>query len=106
MLIYRNAEGVHGQRKFDNICLNLNLVPSPRVIFGGLSPPNKAPSPPNWNREQYKSVEFLSIFRMSSHPAQMQSHLQKRKAPLYWTLSGDGSAWTSATDYKGKCFLL
>jgi len=27
--------------------LNLNPVPSPRVSFGGLSPPNKAPSPPN-----------------------------------------------------------
>ena len=51
----------------------LNPVPSPRRIFRVRSPPNKAPSPPNWNMKHYKSVEFLSIFRMSSHPAQTQS---------------------------------
>ena len=54
------------------ICLLLHLcaqaVPSPRGDFGGLSPPNKAPSPPNWNMKRYKSVEFLSIFRVSSPP--------------------------------------
>ena len=91
MLIYRNAEVIHGQRKFDNTCPK----PEPSVVsrgsFGGLSPPNKSPSPPKWNMKHYKSVEFLSIFSMSSHPAQMQSPPQKRKAP-YWKLSGDGSA--------------
>jgi len=45
--------------------------------FGGLSPPNKAPSIPNWNMKHYKSVEFLSIFRMSSPSAQTQSPLLK-----------------------------
>ena len=35
--------------------------------------------------KHYKSVEFLSIFRMSSPP-------HKRKTP-YWKLSGDGSAY-------------
>ena len=51
----------------------LNPVPSPRGSFGGLSSLNNAPSPRNWNVKHYKSVEFLSIFRMSSHPAQTQS---------------------------------
>jgi len=43
--------------------------------FVGLSTTNKAPSPPNWNTKDYKSVAFLSIFRMPSP-------LHKRKAPL------------------------
>jgi len=47
MLIYRNTEGVHGQRKFDNTCLKLNPVPSPRGSFGVVNPSNKAPSPLN-----------------------------------------------------------
>ena len=44
-------------------------------VFGGLSPPN-------WSMKHYKSVGFLSIFRMSSPP-------HKRKAP-YWKFSGHG----------------
>jgi len=36
MLIYRNAEGVHGQRKFDTPVLNPD--PSPRGSFGRFSP--------------------------------------------------------------------
>ena len=45
----------------------------------GLAPPNKAPSPPNWNLKPYKSVEFLSIFNVKppcanvKPPAQAQS---------------------------------
>ena len=38
--------------------------------FGALIPPNKAPSPPNWNMKYYKSVEFLSSFKMSRPAAQ------------------------------------
>ena len=38
--------------------------------FGALIPPNKAPSPPNWNMKYYKSVEFLSSFKMWSPAAQ------------------------------------
>jgi len=34
-------------------------APSPRGRFGGLIPPNTAPSPPNWNIKHYKIVEFL-----------------------------------------------
>ena len=41
--------------------------------FGAVIRPNKAPSPPNWNMKYYKSVEFLSFFRMSSPAAQTQS---------------------------------
>jgi len=40
--------------------------------------------------KHYKLVEFLSIFRVSSPPAQTLSPPQKRKAP-YGKLSGDGS---------------
>ena len=40
--------------------------------FGAVIAPNKAPNPPNGNMK-YKSVEFLSIFRMSSPATQTQS---------------------------------
>jgi len=73
MLIYGNIEGYMARKCLIKRVLNLNPVPSPRGSIGGLSLPNKAPSPQNWNRKHYKSVEFLSIFRMSSHPAQTQS---------------------------------
>jgi len=45
--------------------------------FGEHIPPNKASGSLNWNVKHYKSVEFLSIFRMSSHPAEPQSPLLK-----------------------------
>jgi len=45
-------------------------VPSPR---GGLAPETKLQAPPNWNMKHYKSVEFLSIFRVSSPPAETQN---------------------------------
>ena len=32
----------------------------------GLAPTSKSPSPPNWITKHYKSVEFLSNFRISS----------------------------------------
>jgi len=38
--------------------------------FARLSPTNKTPSPPNLNMKHYKSVGFLSNFKMSSDPAQ------------------------------------
>jgi len=59
-------------------------VPLPQGGFGGRSPPNKTLSPPNSNVKHNKSVELLSIFRMTSPPAKPQSP--------YWKLSGDGSA--------------
>jgi len=36
--------------------------------FGGLIPQNKTSRPINWNMKHCKSVEFLSIFIMSSDP--------------------------------------
>jgi len=77
MLTYRNVEGVHGQRKFDNTCPKPKSSPVAMRSFGGLSPPNKAPSPPN----QWSFCQFLE--------RQATSH--KRKAPLLETF-GDGSA--------------
>ena len=65
-------------------------VPSPQGGFGGLSCPNKGLSPPNWNVKHYKSVEVLSIFRMTS------PHPQNRKGSLYWKLSGDGCGTVSS----------
>ena len=45
---------------------NLSQVSVQSRRHGGLCPPN-------WDLKHYKSVEFLSIFRMSSPPAQTQS---------------------------------
>jgi len=39
----------------------------------GLSPPNKAPSPGKFKQETLSSVEILSIFGVSSPPAETQS---------------------------------
>jgi len=33
----------------------------------GLSPPNKAPSPPNWNIKHYKLVEYFSSLNVKPH---------------------------------------
>jgi len=38
--------------------------------FGGLSSPKKLQVPQNWSIKHYKSVDFLSNFRMSVPPAQ------------------------------------
>jgi len=51
MLIYRNAEEVHGQRKFDNTCPKPKPSPVATGSFGGLSPPNKALSAPKLKHE-------------------------------------------------------
>jgi len=51
MFIYRNAEGVHGQRKFNNTCPKPKTSPVATGSFGGLSPPNKAPSPTKLKHE-------------------------------------------------------
>jgi len=61
--------------------VHLIPVPSPRAGFGGLSsPPNQAPSPPNWNTKHYKLREFLS--NLNVKPA-----LHERKAPLLTAFS-------------------
>jgi len=52
----------------------MSSVPSPRGGFGGLSLPKQSSKhPPKLKHKNYESVEFLSIFRMSRHPAQTQS---------------------------------
>ena len=51
----------------------MRSVSTPRGGSSGLIPPNKAPSPPNWNVKHYRSVELLSIFTMSSTPEKTQS---------------------------------
>ena len=69
----------------------IHPVPSPWGASVGLYPQTKLQAPPNWNVKHYKSVEFLSIFRMSSPPAQMQSAPASRIP--YWKFSGDGAAY-------------
>ena len=60
--------------------------------FGGLSPPNKALGPPNWNKKHYKFVEFLS--NLNVKPPCMNVKLSRTNIkPLYWRLYGDGSGW-------------
>ena len=49
----------------------------------GVAPQTKLQAPRNWNMKHFKSVEFLSNFRMSSP-------LTQTWAP-YWRLSGDSS---------------
>jgi len=52
-----------------------NPVPSPREGFGGLSPPNKAPSPPPvWNMKHYKLVEFLSNLNVKPPCTNVKPH--------------------------------
>jgi len=68
-------------------------VPSPR----GAYPPKQSSKAPNWSMAHDKSVEFLSIFRMSSPPAQTQSS-RNNAMPSYLKLSGDGSGLGFSVD--------
>jgi len=47
MLIYRNAEGAHGQRKFDNTCPKPKSSPVARGAFVGLVLQAKLQAPQN-----------------------------------------------------------
>ena len=51
----------------------ISPVPSPRVALVGLAPKRSSKPPPNWKMIHYKSEGLLSIFSMSSPPAQTQS---------------------------------
>jgi len=44
--------------------------------------------------KQYKSIEFLSIFRVSSTPVDTLEAPRRNAKPSYWKLSGDGSVST------------
>jgi len=61
-----------------------STVPSPRGCFWGFAPQIKLQAPQNWNMKHYKSVGFLSIFRVSAPP-------RRNAKPPYRKLSGDGS---------------
>ena len=54
--------------------IHVSPVLSPWGILVGLAPQTKLQATPNWNMKHYKSVEFFSIFRLSSP-------LQNCKAP-------------------------
>ena len=79
------------------ICSLFNFCPQSAQSRGhwgalvGLAPQNKAPSPPIWNMIHYKSVEFLSIYRMSSPPIEnfpatvlslLLNHLLSTRSPI------------------------
>ena len=53
---------------------------SRRHALVGLGAPNKASRPPSWNMKHCKSVEFLSVFRMSSPPPRTTAKPHRRKA--------------------------
>jgi len=78
-ITFDSEQGCGSRRKLCLIIFDWQVWtrPSPKGTFGGLAPPNTAPSPPKLNYEAYKSMKFLSHFRMSSPPP-----LNKRKAPL------------------------
>ena len=48
----------------------------------GVAPPNKAPSPPNWKVKHFKSVEFFSIFIMSSPRTNSKPRRLTAKTPI------------------------
>jgi len=62
--------------------------------------------------KHYTSVEFLSIFRVSSPPAKTQSPPGRNAKPPYRKLSGDGFEYdailnqTPSTSLGGACFTI
>jgi len=59
----------HSESNLDPKKLNLiqsQSVLSPREGFGALSLPKEGPRRPNSNMKPYNSVEFLSMFKISS----------------------------------------
>ena len=85
----KNLRFKHGVAKLAS-CPGDHPVPSPRGGFCGLSPPDKAPSPPNWNMKHYESMEFLSIFSVKPPATNAKPPRRNAKSP-YWKLSGGGS---------------
>jgi len=85
--LHRHRCPVHFYYFQDSPCNNLAYGSSTPVAMGGsvvgLAPPNKAPSPPNWNIKHYKSESFCQFLECPASP-------QKCKDP-YWKLSGGGS---------------
>ena len=58
--------------------------------FGGLRPPNNAPSPPKSKHETlWISGVFVKFWNVKP-PAQIQSPSTETQYPPYWKLSGDG----------------
>jgi len=60
--------------------------------IGGLTPPNKAPSPPKWNMKHYKLAEFLWNANVKPPCTNVK--------PPYWRLFGDGSDACDAEEKK------
>jgi len=61
-------------------------IPSPRG-FGEISPPNKAPRPPNLNMKHYKSVDFLSNLNVKPPWRNVKPPRTKLKQPIQDFLS-------------------
>jgi len=58
---------------------------------GGLNPPNKAPSPSNWNTKHVNQWSFCQFLTVKPPPEQTQSPPRRNVKPPYWNLSGEGS---------------
>ena len=65
-----------------------NIFTSPVATggFWGLAPPNKLQASPNWIMKHYKSVKFLSNFRMSSPLNKRTASLLKTLWRWFWSL--------------------
>jgi len=70
---------------------SLHAVLSPRGSFGGLAPPDKAPSPPNWNMKHYNQLSFCQLFNVKPPRTNPKTPSRTTKPP-YWKLSGNRSA--------------
>ena len=66
--------------------------------YWGLNPPNKAPSPPNWNVKHYKSVSSVN-FQSVESPCKNPKPPRKNAKRPYWKLSGDGSGNKTKPEY-------
>jgi len=65
--------------------------PWPLGALVTLVPQNKSPIPPNWSTKHYKSVKYLSIYRISSPPTEnfpatvlslLLNHLLSTRSPI------------------------
>jgi len=87
------------------LCACVNAVPSLRGGFGGLSPPNKAPSPSNWNMKHYKSVEFFSSLNVKPPLHERKAPSHKRNALIDF-LALVLHIWREVTNFTSQKFRL
>ena len=82
----------------------ISAVPSPRGDFGGLSPPNKVPSPP---KQKHKTLYFSWVFVnfiVSSPPAQTQiPPAETQSPPIENFLATVLNQWRDCEELEREC---